>query len=325
MMKVKNILVAGSSGFIGTHLVRHLKKQGHYIIGVDVLPPKFEHPHKFYQVDLRIQRLMYAPFQKDIQIDEVYNLACLMGGMGYIGDDRHSFDIIGGSSQIVMNVLECCLHKNIRKIFYSSSACVYNMHKQHTTFASLKETDAYPAMPDLVYGWQKLLGEQMHQAAAQAEGLDIRIARFHNIYGPECIYKGGKEKAPAALCRKVAEARSGDEIEVWGDGQQTRSFLYVDECIDGIQRLMESQYQAPMNIGSKEVITINNMAQMIIQMSGKNLTIKNIPGPAGVRGRNSDNTMIRELLDWEPEGKLVDGLERTYRWINSTINHPHYV
>lgn len=319
MRKTKNILVAGSSGFIGTHLVRHLKQQGHYVIGTDIVEPKFEHPHKFYFIDLRSQRLAFEPFHREKEIDEIYNLACLMGGMGFIGDDQHSYNIMAGSSMIIANVLECCRHMNVKKIFYSSSACVYNMHKQEQPDVSLKERDAYPAMPDLVYGWQKLFGEQMHQAAAQSEGLDIRIARFHNIFGPECIFAGGKEKAPAAICRKVALARNGEAIEVWGDGQQTRSFLYVQECIDGIQRLMDSPWQHPVNIGSSEDVTVNELADMIIKISGKKLTIKNVPGHAGVRGRNSDNTMCQELLGWAPEERLIDGLRKTYSWIEERI------
>lgn len=327
-----NVIVTGSSGFIGGHLVKRLKEAGHFVVGVDLVMPEYEKPHIFFRRDLRIQNHCKEVFQhhslKD-GIDEVYNLACLMGGMGYIGDPAHSYDVMVGSSQIVSNVIESSKECGVKKSFYSSSACVYNQaHQQDTTNPSLSENMAYPAMPDLVYGWQKLFSEQMYQAS----GLDIRIARFHNIYGPEGTYKGGKEKAPAAMCRKVAENvkeqnelaakvdppfnKTNGVIEVWGSGDQTRSFLYIDDCIDAVRLLMQSDFKEPINIGSEEMISINDLAKMVIDISGKSIEIKNIPGPVGVRGRNSNNDLIRKVLKWEPKFSLRQGMELTYKWVS---------
>jgi GDP-D-mannose 3',5'-epimerase len=312
-----NILVTGSSGFIGSNLIRKLMNEGHVVIGVDIVKPVHFSPNLFYLLDLRDQKKTIDFFRTSPEFDEVYNLACLMGGMGYIGDRAHDYDIMIGSSQIVMNVAEAATLYKTKKIFYSSSACVYNMNFQNDAdSASLKESNAYPAMPDLVYGWQKLFSEQIMQATK----LNYRIARFHNIYGPLGVFSGGKEKAPAALCRKVAMAKAGGEIEVWGDGQQTRSFLYIDECLEGIERLMNSEWPGAINIGSSESISINDLAQMIIDISGKKLTIKNIPGPEGVRGRNSDNEHIYTVLKWQPSQPLREGIEKTYSWINKQIN-----
>lgn len=316
----KNILVTGSSGFIGGHLVRKLMAEGHFVIGVDLVEPKYAYPNRFYKYDLRRQEVCEEIF-KAKGIDEVYNLACLMGGMGFIGDTKNSHDIMTGSTLIVANILDCCINHNVEKMFYSSSACVYNMYKQEqSNVPSLKETDAYPAMPDLVYGWQKLQSEIMCQSAKDQHGLDIRIGRFHNIFGPEGTWDGGKEKAPAALCRKVAKAKDGDEIEVWGTGLQTRSFLYIDECLDGVDKLMNSDVSEPLNIGSDELISINDLAQMVIDISGKKLTIKNIAGNVGVMGRNSDNELIEKKLGWKPSIPLKNGIEKLYSWINKQVN-----
>jgi nucleoside-diphosphate-sugar epimerase len=318
---MKTILVTGSSGFIGGHLVKYLKSQGHFVIGVDIEYPKYESPNLFYKLDLRSQQNTKLIFQ-DNNIDEVYNLACLMGGMGYIGDKSHSYDVMVGSTQIVSNVIENCVNYKIKKTFYSSSACVYNMYKQETTEnVSLKESDAYPAMPDLVYGWQKLQSEIMYQSAYEQYGLNIRIARFHNIFGEEGTWDGGKEKYPAAISRKVAQAKDGDTISIWGDGLQTRSFLHISDCITGIMKLMESDCIEPLNIGSDELVSVNDVAKMVIEISGKKLNIEHdLTKPQGVRGRNSDNTKILEVLGWKPESKFIDGITKTYNWINKQVN-----
>lgn len=331
---MRKILVCGSSGFIGGHLVKRLKEEGFFVIGADIEEPKYNDPHIFYHYDLRNNGLVRRIFTEH-KIEEIYNLACLMGGMGYIGNPEHSYDVMVGSTLIVANVLDCAVEFKAEKIFYSSSACVYNENLQKaTTNRALKETDAYPAMPDLVYGWQKLFSEQMHQAAK--DKIEIRIARFHNIYGPEGTYAGGKEKAPAAMCRKVLEACVHDEvftqlsngeyngestmIEVWGDGLQMRSFLYIDDCIDAVRLLMESDFKEPINIGSEEMISINDLAQMTIDFSGKMIAIKNIKGPVGVRGRNSDNTLIEGVLGWKPKYTLQQGMEKTFNWISQQFN-----
>lgn len=322
---MKTIVVTGSSGFIGGHLVRKLKNEGHLVIGVDIEEPKYTQPDIFYQHDLRRQLFAEAIFKGNIKIHEVYNLACLMGGMGYIGDESKSYDIMVGSSLIVANVLSAAVKHGVDKIFYSSSACVYNQeHQEIEDPLPMDEYMAYPAFPDLVYGWQKLFGEQMNQAVGKTFATEIRIARFHNIFGTEGVWDGGKEKAPAALCRKVAMAKNGDEIEVWGDGNQTRSFLYIDECLEGVQRLMDSDCRLPLNIGSDYSISINDLAKLIIKISGKKLTIRNIEGNQGVRGRNSNNTFIKETLGWAPDSNLEYGIIKLYSWINKQVNNvPH--
>lgn len=320
-MKQKTILVTGSSGFIGGHLVAKLKSQGHITIGADIVVPKYERPEKFYLADLRNQNEVYKIFLEN-RIDEVYNLACLMGGMGIIGDDKYSHDIMTGSTMIVANVLDWSVKFGVKKLFYSSSACAYNMHLQEEAdSAALKESDAYPAMPDLIYGWQKLESEIMHNAAFLSHGIDIRIARFHNIMGPFGVWDGGKEKAPAALCRKVAQAKDGDSIIVWGDGNQKRSFMYIDECLYFVEKLMQSNCKEVLNIGSDEVISIRDLAQMVIDISGKNISIEyDLTKPQGVRGRNSDNTLIEQKLGERPSYPLRAGMEKLYAWVNEQVN-----
>lgn len=317
------ILITGSSGFIGSHLVRKLKNEGHYIIGVDIELPKYEKPSIFYNIDLREQVSCNNIFEAQENIDEVYNLACLMGGMGYIGSTKHSHDIMIGSTQIISNVLDCCVKHKIKKYFYSSSACVYNMDLQDSTDSpALSESMAIPAKPDLMYGWQKLMGEFMAQSAYEQYGLDIRIARFHNIFGHEGIWDGGKEKAPAAISRKVSTANEGEPIYIWGDGNQRRSFLFIDECLTGIEKLMSSDCMEPLNIGSDEDVSITELAKMLIEISGKRLKIEyDLTKPQGVRGRNSENSLVFEKLGWKPTAKLYDGLTQTYEFINKQI-HP---
>lgn len=318
----KRILVTGSSGFIGSHLVKRLKEQGHYVVGADIVEPKFEQPDIFYHIDLRYQLQTIKMFSGEPVFDEVYLLACLMGGMGYIGDSKKSYDIMVGSNQIVCNVLQCCVEYKSKKLFYSSSACVYNMNLQDDVdSAALKESDAYPSMPDLVYGWQKLCSEIMCRSTYEQYGLDVKIARFHNIFGENCVYDGGKEKAPAAISRKVANAKPGGSIEIWGDGEQRRSFLHVNTCLDGIERLMLSDITEPVNIGSDEDVSITELADMIIAISGKRLNIEyDLTKPQGVRGRNSDNTLIERLLNWKPQTRLYDGLVTTYEFVSSQVN-----
>jgi GDP-D-mannose 3', 5'-epimerase len=318
----KKVIVCGSAGFIGSHLVRKLKQQGHYVIGVDIQPQQYEKANKFYEIDLRSQKECAQIFAANQDLDECYLLAAMMGGMGYIGDTKKSHDIMIGSTQIVSNVLDACVHFNTKKLFYSSSACVYNMNLQDKEDSpALKEYMAYPALPDLVYGWQKLCGEIMCQSASDQHGLNIRIARFHNIFGVDGIWDGGKEKAPAAICRKVAQAKDGDTITIWGDGSQRRSFLYIDECLEGVSRLMVSDYTEPLNIGSDEDVSIKELAEIVIGISGKRLSIEyDLTKPQGVRGRNSNNDLISEVLNWHPIEHLKDGLEKTYLWINEQVN-----
>ncbi len=328
---MKNILVTGSAGFIGSHLVNKLINEGHTVIGVDIELHNSCKPTEAFNMDLRVQenvKYLFSEVNKTYgQIDEVYNLACLMGGMGYIGQTEHSYDIMVGSTQIVSNILEQSVKYGVKKHFYSSSACVYNMQKQEQTEnVSLRESDAVPSMPDLIYGWQKLQSELMYFSAKEQYGCDIRIARFHNIFGEKGTWDGGKEKYPAAISRKVAMAKDGDVISVWGDGKQTRSFLHVSECLTGIEKLMNSGYNEPLNIGSDESVTVDEVAGMVIGISGKKLTIEHdLTKPQGVRGRNSNNELIHQTLGWKPETKLIDGLRSTYKWILEQVEHKQFM
>lgn len=313
------ILIAGSSGFIGSNLTEKFRLQGHEVVGVDIVEPKYIAPDGFVKCDLSDNKKTLGFEIGPNLYDEVYILACEMGGMGYIGDEQaHGYEIGIGSTKIVTNMIDYCrmsLKKN-QKVFYSSSACVYPEFLQTDCDAmSLVESDAIPAAPDLLYGWQKLYAEKMFKAS----GLNYRIARFHNIFGKYGTYDNGKEKAPAALIRKAILAKDGDEIEVWGPGTQTRSFLHIETCMEGVIRLMQSGYPSPINIGSDECVSINELAKIIIDISGKALTIKNITGNVGVQGRNSDNTLCEKVLDWAPDTKLIDGLRKTYSWIESQI------
>ena len=316
----KTTLVCGAGGFIGSHLVKKLKSEGFWVRGVDLKYPEFNKTaaDDFVIGDLRNPNVWEKIL--DRHFDEVYQLAADMGGAGFVFTGEHDADIMHNSALINLNALHHCTKKGIGKIFYSSSACMYPAYNQEsTTSPKLSEDSAYPAAPDSEYGWEKLFSERMYLSFHRNYGLNVRIARFHNIFGPEGTWKGGREKAPAALCRKVAETPNGGEIEIWGDGEQTRSFLFIDECLEGMRRLMDSDFTGPVNIGSEEMVSINQLAKMIMEIAGKNLTIKYIPGPLGVRGRNSDNRLIQEKLGWAPSRPLREGLEKTYKWIEQEV------
>ena len=316
---MKRIAVLGAGGFIGGHLVKKLKAQGHNVYGVDLKHPEFlkSEADEFLIGDLRNQELVKSILGQDF--DEVYQLAADMGGAGYIFTGDHDADIMHNSAQINMNVAETLKHRTC-KVFYSSSACIYPEENQlDAQNPNCAEASAFPANPDSEYGWEKLFSERLYMSYARNYGLNVRIARFHNIFGPLGTYKGGREKAPAAICRKVAEAQNGDKVEVWGSGEQTRSFLYIDECLEGIERLMNSSCTEPINIGSAEMISINNLTKMVIAISGKQLTIKNIDGPIGVNGRCSDNQLIASVLNWQPNYPLQKGMENLYSWVKSEL------
>jgi len=339
---MKTALVLGAGGFIGSHLVKRLKEEGFWVRGVDLKRPEFEPTaaDDFLLYDLRDPKNVEAvmrlegysghplsckylpyPFSEKLQFDEVYQLAADMGGAGYIFTGNNDANVMHNSATINLNVVNEAVKQKVKRIFYSSSACMYPEHNQlDPENPNCEESSAYPANPDSEYGWEKLFSERLFLAFARNYGLEVRIARFHNIFGPQGTWKGGKEKAPAAMCRKVAETPNGGEIEVWGDGLQTRSFLYIDECIEGVLRLTRSDFEGPVNIGSEEMITINDLAKMAIDVAGKNITIKNVPGPTGVRGRNSDNKLIQEKLGWAPNYPLIKGISKTFEWINRQVN-----
>lgn len=317
---MRKALVCGAGGFIGSHLVKRLKAEGFWVRGVDLKYPEFAPTaaDDFMIADLRDQSEVKRVI--DQRFDEVYQLAADMGGAGFVFTGEHDADIMHNSATINLNVVDACLKRNIKRIFYSSSACMYPEYNQlDPDNPKCSEDSAYPAAPDSEYGWEKLFSERLYLAYARNYGMEVRIARYHNIFGPEGAWKGGREKAPAALCRKVVMAPDGGEIEIWGDGKQTRSFLYIDECVEGTLRLMRSDFTGPVNIGSEEMISINDFAKMIIAISGKRLSIRNVPGPQGVRGRNSDNTLIRERLGWAPRMSLKEGIAKTYAWISERV------
>lgn len=359
---MKTALVLGSSGLIGSHMVNRLKSEGYWVRGVDIRLPEFhiDQSDEFVRVDLRdwinvnsvfkLEQVQYAPFpflahnihtipfSTVTKFDEVYQLAADMGGAGYIFTGEHDADVMHNSAIINIHVAEAAKESGVGKLFYSSSACIYPKEIQQVSeHPGLKESDAWPANPDSDYGVEKIFSERLYLAYARNYGMDIRIARFHNIYGPNSPFDGDRAKAPAAMCRKVIESRYLYEmsldsyppivsdvfepIEVWGTGNQTRSFLYIDDCIDAVRLLMESDFKEPINIGSEEMITINGLAEMAIEISGKRLCIKNVKGPVGVNGRNSNNDLARKVLNgWEPKYTLRQGMDLTYRWINEKIN-----
>jgi GDP-D-mannose 3',5'-epimerase len=313
-------LVGGAGGFIGSHLVKRLKKEGYWVRGVDLKYPEFDKTYAddFFIGDLRdplvCRHVVDQPF------NEVYQLAADMGGAGFVFTGENDADIMHNSAVINLNMIKACYRRNVAKIFYSSSACIYPKYNQdNPDNPKCSEDSAYPAMPDSEYGWEKLFSERLYLSFYRNFGLQVRIARFHNIFGPEGTWRGGREKAPAAFCRKVAETANGGEIEMWGDGQQTRSFLYIDDCLDAVRLLMESEFTGPINIGSEEMVTINRLAEIVMEIAKKKLNIKHISGPQGVRGRNSDNKLIRKILNWSPSLNLKEGIKKTYQWIEKKV------
>lgn len=313
-------MVLGGGGFIGSRLVKQLKDLSFDVTAVDLHYPYFEESlaDEFIIADLREKELVED--LASTSWHEIYQLAADMGGAGYIFSGENDADILHNSALVNLNVLHA-FRNHQAKIFFSSSACVYPIHNQNTNIApNCREDSVYPALPDSDYGWEKLFGEHMFMAYARNYKLDVRIARFHNIFGPGNVFEGGREKAPAAICRKVALAKDGDTIEIWGDGKQTRSFLYIDECLTGMRLLMESAYQEPINIGSDEMVSINDLTRMIINISGKQLDIRNVSGPQGVRGRNSDNQRIFEKLQWRPSSPLYEGMKQMYFWIEKQLH-----
>ena len=315
---MKKVLVCGAGGFIGGHLVTSLKEKGYYVIGADIKQHEYKttDADEFYQYDLREQDLVRKLVTADI--DTIYQLAADMGGAGYVFTGDNDANIMHNSALINLNILEAMVKTDVKNVFYSSSACMYPSHNQEDpNNPLLSEDSAYPANPDSEYGWEKLFSERVFLAFAKNYGIRARIARFHNIFGPLGSWKDGKEKAPAALCRKVAQ--STGEVEVWGPGVQTRSFLFIEECIEGIHRIMASDCEFPLNLGSERMISINDLALLVARIAGKDITIKNIPGPMGVMGRNSHNKLIKETIGWAPGDNLEYGLEKTYAWISEQL------
>ncbi|WOH56999.1 NAD-dependent epimerase/dehydratase family protein [Bradyrhizobium sp. BWC-3-1] len=317
---MRTALVCGAGGFIGSRLVKRLKADGFWLRGVDLKFPEFSATvaDEFVLADLRDRKECLAVV--DRPFDEVYQLAADMGGAGYIFTGDHDADIMSNSAAINLNVLHACRQAGVRRIFYASSACIYPLHNQERIDHPItSESSAYPAAPDSEYGWEKLFSERLYLSFARNFGMACRIARYHNIFGPEGTWRGGREKAPAAIARKVAEAPNGGAIEIWGDGRQTRSFLFIDECIEGTLRLTRSEFSGPFNIGSDEMVSINGLAAMLMEIAGKQLELKHVSGPIGVRGRTSDNRLIKERLGWAPAEPLRAGLSVTYGWIQQQI------
>jgi GDP-D-mannose 3',5'-epimerase len=337
---MKKVIVLGGGGFIGGHLAKRLKNDGNYVRICDIKRHEYfeqsEICHEFILGDLTDPTIVSMVI--DESFDEVYQLAADMGGAGYIFTGENDANVMHNSALINLNVTHECVKKKIKKVFYSSSACMYPEHNQlDPNNPNCEESSAYPANPDSEYGWEKLFSERLFLAYNRNYGLDVRVARFHNIFGPQGTWKGGKEKAPAAMCRKASELQSGDNLEVWGDGLQTRSFLYVDECVEAVIRFMEqNEFLGPVNIGSEEMVTINQLAKYAIIASEKDINIENISGdefknkygfkcPVGVRGRNSDNKLYKEKMNWEPSQSLQEGIIKTYEWINEQVKNQKYI
>lgn len=317
----KNALVLGAGGFIGAHLVKRLKLEGFWVRVADLKFPPFADTvaDDFVIGDLRDPYFCRQII--DRRFDEVYQLAADMGGAEYIFTGENDANVMQNSATINLNVVDACQKRNIRGIFYSSSACMYPAYNQEDpSNPNCAEDSAYPAAPDSEYGWEKLFSERLYLAYNRNYGMRNRVARYHNIFGPEGTWEGGKEKAPAAICRKVARAANNSEIEIFGDGNQTRSFLFVDECVEGTLRLCRSDFEGPVNIGSDEMVTINQLVDIVSDIAGKTIHKKHIPGPVGVRGRNSDNRLIEKKLGWKPSSSLVSGLEKTFAWVNQQVH-----
>jgi GDP-D-mannose 3', 5'-epimerase len=325
---MKSALVLGAGGFIGHHMVSRLKQEGYWVRGIDLKKPSFSKTSadEFFNLDLTFdsvyKELLYIDGEP---FNEIYQYAADMGGAGYIFSGENDANVMTNSCLINLNLLKNQtlvnkkMNKNITKIFYSSSACIYPEHNQvDPSNPNCEESTAYPANPDSEYGWEKLFSERLFFSYKRNYDLDVKVARFHNIFGPEGTYDGGKEKVPAAICRKVATGK--DEIEVWGDGLQTRSFLYIDECIEATRRLMDSKYSGPVNIGSEEMVSINELVKIVLNIAKKDMRIKHIDGPLGVRGRTSDNTLLQDKLNWNYSMSLKDGMEKTYEWVNNQVN-----
>jgi len=316
---MSTILVCGAGGFIGTHLVEKLKTQGHYVIGVDIKHSEYKKSvaDEFHLIDLRDALSVNNCITG--RIDEIYQLAADMGGAGYVFTGTNDTEILSNSALININVAHAAVQSKVKKVFYSSSACVYPQELQ-TTYSQnpLAEHMAYPANPDSEYGWEKIFGERLWLTFSKRYGFDVRVARLHNVFGPFGEWNNGREKAPAALCRKVALA--DPDVEIWGSGEQTRTFMHIDDCVDGILRLMDSDCDHPLNIGTTRMISINELTALIATIANKNIKIKNIAGPIGVNGRSSDNTLILNTLGWEPPDRLEEGLKITYDWIANEIN-----
>jgi len=318
---MEKILVTGAGGFIGHHLVKFLKNKGYWVRGADIKYPEFspkDEADEFLILDLRDFRNCIEAVKG---IDKVYTLAANMGGIGFITTVKA--DVVRDNILINTNIAEACRFMGVKRLFFSSSACIYPGYKQkETNIIPLKESDAYPADCEDGYGWEKLLSERMYKNFSEDHGLEVRIVRYHNIYGPEGTYEGGREKAPAAISRKVARAKDGEEIEIWGDGKQTRSFCHIDDCLEGTYRLMESDWLEPINIGSDRLVTIDEMVDMIAKIAGKNIKKKHLlDKPQGVRGRNADLTLVKQVLNWEPKISLEEGLEKTYHWIEKMVQN----